>query len=361
MLAHGFWKQSITTDSPPTAFCGGCFLPGRRAAREAELAKGLAETAKAVTEVHLYATKIKPSWADWQLGNVETAWKMLNDLGVEHSGWESQFLRTEFSASENTLYGHVLRVLTVDASPDGKWIATASNDCTLRIWDAKTGEMFHACEIRDSPRQVRFSPDSSMIACVDRANLVTSWESETGQLVSTFGPFPEDLTSIAFIDQGKSMVVGSDGNDTRSLHEVVVERADGRPHVSVVRILATSDGTVLSELTGHTDRITDVDGSPDGEIVVSCSLDQTIRIWKKKGDRYDAAKTLVAHPQGVLHVAISPAEPIIASCGKDLQIRIWDLETGSFIKSFRFRKMANFWPPPATIKTYVSGTPRTGR
>ena len=71
--------------------------------------------------------------------------------------------------------------------------------------------------------------------------------------------------------------------------------------------------------------------SPDGNILVTSSRDNTIKIWNIKKNR--CLKTLSGHSNNVNCVAISPNGQTIVSGSSDNTIKIWDINTGSLLKT----------------------------
>lgn len=75
------------------------------------------------------------------------------------------------------LAGHTALIYSLDITPDGSRIATASGDKTIRIWDADTGEQLCRFDQLPSLREVRFSPNGLRIAAAHR-NGVSIWDAD---------------------------------------------------------------------------------------------------------------------------------------------------------------------------------------
>ena len=74
---------------------------------------------------------------------------------------------------------------SVAYSPDGKHIVSGSNDKTVKIWDAQSGE--EKCTLRGHSgilTSVAYSPDGKHIVTGSRDNTVKVWDSQTGKEVS---------------------------------------------------------------------------------------------------------------------------------------------------------------------------------
>ncbi|KAI9034767.1 WD40 repeat domain-containing protein, partial [Aspergillus affinis] len=81
-----------------------------------------------------------------------------------------------------TLKGHSSAVQAVAFSPDGQTIASGSNDKTIKLWNAATGEQRQTLEGHsDSVRAVAFSPDGRTIASGSYDGTIKLWNAETGE------------------------------------------------------------------------------------------------------------------------------------------------------------------------------------
>jgi WD40 repeat protein len=83
---------------------------------------------------------------------------------------------------------------------------------------------------------------------------------------------------------------------------------------------ATTGETAAGPFTGHTDSVTSVAFSPDGQLIVSGSEDRTIRVWNATTGE-TAAGPFTGHTRSVESVAFSPDGQHIVSGSKDRTIR----------------------------------------
>ncbi|HIK03555.1 MAG TPA: TIR domain-containing protein [Trichormus sp. M33_DOE_039] len=92
-----------------------------------------------------------------------------------------------------------------------------------------------------------------------------------------------------------------------------------------IRIWDVAHGKCLVILQGHTDRVWSVDWSPDGSKFASGSSDYTIRIWNTK--TWECLAVLEGHRDDINRVAWSPDGYKLASASDDATIHIWNTET----------------------------------
>lgn len=157
--------------------------------------------------------------------------------------------------------GHRERIIGKDFSPDGKLLATASFDRTMRLWNLSGT----AGEPMPSHRQeivgLAFSPDGQWIASGAWDKKVILWGLKTGES-HVLTEHEEAVRQVAFSHDGR--LVASAGND-HSVH-----------------ITDSASQSVLHLLTGHTHMVWGVSFSPDDKTLVSSSMDYIVRLWDVK-------------------------------------------------------------------------------
>ncbi|MGB4267669.1 MAG: PDZ domain-containing protein, partial [Spirochaetota bacterium] len=124
--------------------------------------------------------------------------------------------------------------------------------------------------------------------------------------IATLGRHDDDVLSVAFSPNGELLASGSLDN--------------------TVKLWNIIDKTCIATLKGHEKDVKSVAFSPDGKLLASGSRDKTIKLWNVAGKTCIA--TLAGHEEEVYSVAFSPDGKLLASGSADNTIKLWERVVG---------------------------------
>jgi WD40 repeat protein len=216
----------------------------------------------------------------------------------------------------------------MEFSQDQSRIASMIDPTTIKIVDAR--EMREICRLKGHTQfieSVSFSPDGRCIATASYDNSVRLWNGETGQELHVLRPQTKtasnnlELSALRFSPDGSRIAFSSGERESVS--------SDG----AVIEIWDALGGRQLLLLKGHKSLVPDLMFSPDGLRIASASWDESVRVWDAHNGQ--EIQSLNGHTDIVDAVAFSPDGRRIASAGRDHTMRIWDLESGQEVLALR--------------------------
>ena len=253
-----------------------------------------------------------------------------------------------------TLKGHSRILNSVAYSPDGRRLASASADYTLKLWDAAEGTQLKTFKGHANfVNSVSFSPDGKKLASASEDGSVKIWDIESGACTDTFRGHADGVWSAVFLPDGERLVSGgADGTvrfwraGARKPYRIIKAHAGYVNSVSVsrdgklvasgsaannIKIWDAETGRAAATLEGHKGGVNSVLFSHKGEALASGSDDGTAKVWRVSDGI--CTKTL-HHQQPVFAVAFSPDDAYVFSGGGDRAVQAWNASTGELVRTF---------------------------
>lgn len=243
--------------------------------------------------------------------------------------------------------GHDRETWCVAFSPDGRWLASGSDDHTVRIWNTRDGA--EHCALRGHSATVtgvEFSPDGKCLVSSSLDGLVKLWRVEDWQELRTLQGHSRRAYCVAFSPDGSLLASCGDelliwdARNGRQVHEMRPDKPercnalrfspDGRllavaTFAERVLLLETGTWRVRRELP-HNDQVWCVDFTPDGRLLATGDKAGNVSLWNI--ERGAPVIVQPAHKGFVRAVRFSRDGRTLASAGDGHIIRLWDAAEG---------------------------------
>eukprot|EP00877_Chromochloris_zofingiensis_P008010 jgi/Chrzof1/3462/Cz12g26140.t1 len=258
---------------------------------------------------------------------------MVHTLGVNSVAWNAQgnYLASvsddqtvkiwdvEKGTCLRTMTGHSHYVFCCQFNPVGHVLATGSFDETIRFWDVRSGRCLREIPAHSDPiTALDFNPDATLLVSSSFDGLMRIWDTHSGHCLRTLASDAQStpVNFVCFSPNGRYIL------------EATLD--------SKLRLVNFENGKVAKTYVGHKNE--DYSSSmafvsPIGPYVVSGSEDNSVVVWDVN------SKQVVQHMPGreapdapgdghcdaVLSVASHPRLPMLATGGheKDSSIKIW--------------------------------------
>lgn len=245
-------------------------------------------------------------------------------------------------------------------SPKGEYIASASSDATVQIWqpDPPHGRQVLLYRAHQSVvRSVSWSPDGTFIASSSVDGSVQVWNVSTGSTRYTFLGGAEGVYPVAWSPNGAAVAFGcADGTVkiwTRATGRVQHHKIHNSPVAAVawspdsrfiasaetytdasstfadpaIQVWLAGNGARRTTYAQHPFGINTLAWRPHSSSLASAGEDRLVHLWD--GEYGNALITYEGHEEGINALAWSPDGQLLVSGGFDRTARVWDLYTGT--------------------------------
>ncbi len=291
-------------------------------------------------ESFLYFHRMALAEREWSANNIDRAERLLEDCPPTLRGWEWRYLMSQchhalLSVNHAPPSSQSWSVTCVRYSPDGRRLASASRDGSIRLWDAATGQAIRLLgRHKHYALSLAFQPRGHLLASGGDGGDILIWNTDTGALVRTLPKCRDSVYALAYSPDGEML---ASGHGYPPLEEVDHMRGRG-----VVRCWNAATGHLLRQLSGHTQSVTGLVYSPDGQILASASgsalaVPQTAsrpgELILRKAATGEPVRTIRGHSGPLTCVAYHPDGTMIATSSWDRTIKLWDPSTGDLLRS----------------------------
>lgn len=207
----------------------------------------------------------------------------------------------------STLESHESAVLSVDFHRNNCLLASGGQDHTIKIWNIEQRDCFKTLSGHENwVQSVAFSPDGNLLASGSEDSTVKIWDIKTGQCLKTLSGHAAGIWSVTFCTNGGTVASGSEDYS--------------------IKIWDIETGQCLKTLEGHTNWVRALSFDSNRQILASSSEDATIKFWDFKTG--SCLETLHGHISWIHSISFSPDGRVLASGSSDHTIRLWNVLKG---------------------------------
>jgi len=200
--------------------------------------------------------------------------------------------------------GHTSNVTGVAFHIETKWMATSSEDGTVKIWDLRSPNVQRDYSHGSAVNDVVIHPNQGEVISCDQAGSVKIWD--LGENANTHTLIPEEdvpTRSVTVANDGSMLVAGNN-----KVSPLSIDSIDTQGNVYVWKMSNNRDITTITpttKFTAHNKYLIRCLLSSDVKHLATCSADTTVKIWSTENDAFRLETRLEGHQRWVWDCAFS--------------------------------------------------------
>lgn len=217
-------------------------------------------------------------------------------------------------------------------SPDGQWLAVAHKG-TVTIWQCSDYALATSLpDLGATIVNVRFSPDSSVLATGGIDGTIRLWRASDGWATSVTMTHDDAVTDLEFLHSPLRLVSAS---------------AD-----HTIRIWDMTTGEEMRRFEGHSGPVRQIAASADGLAILSSSDDGTVKSWRLSPDPTVAERLMTGHTERIHSLEQRPVTEELLSVSEDGSARVWSVVSGEqqlLLESRHGEIFCGAWSPDGQV------------
>ncbi len=216
--------------------------------------------------------------------------------------------------------GHTGSINSICITTDGKLMATASADNTIKIWDVKKQSLLRTLAGHEADIfTIAFKPNSTILASAGYDKKILIWDVQQGRVIQTLTNHTQPVTTLLFSPDGRNLFSSS--------------------RDSTIKIWSIPSGRMTATIAGHRNLVNAITLSSDGNLIASASFEKIVRIWNTRSQRI--TKTLTSLNFEVRQVEFSPDNKFLAVVTIDNSVSIYSVGIWRKLDNWKFQEPVN--------------------
>ena len=210
------------------------------------------------------------------------------------------------------IQGHTDYIRSLLITKDSKYVISASEDKSIKVWNLKNGKLEKVLYSNDSAiYNMAMSTNKNWLVFSDGKGVIRVLDMHTEEIIQSFTEESKDIRALDIDNEGKYVLSGGYSKTSMNLWDI-------------------STGKKSRKFTGHSEGIESVAISDNKKYAVSGSYDESIKIWDLH--RGKLIRTLSVDNESIASLDISSDSKYLLSTSKE--IKLWDLKSGKLLNTF---------------------------